>query len=386
MRRTLLVTVLSLLLQGCDEGCKDDAACDDGVFCNGTERCRKGTCATTLQFPCDDGDACTIDLCIEAEKRCVYEPPDLDGDGFMRLGCGDGDDCNDLDPEVHPGAAERCNGRDDDCDGEAAEDRDDDGRFDPAVCPDGDDCNDDDRAVHPGAVETCDGVDTNCSGGIDDEADTDDDGAVDPTCGGDDCDDEDATRSPAEEESCNAEDDNCDGNPDETFDCIRGEVYECETTCGSTGTMTCSAACAAGPCDPPPESCNGLDDDCDTIIDNDLPCSPPGGPTDCVTTCGSTGSGACTAACQLPEPEDCAPPSSEACNGIDDDCDGEIDEGLACVPGEAVPCTTVCGSQGIGACTETCGMPAADECPPPEEICFNFEDDNCDGYIDEFCY
>jgi hypothetical protein len=42
---------------------------------------------------------------------------DLDGDGYGD-GCPAGPDCDDDDPEVHPGADEKCNGQDDNCDGE----------------------------------------------------------------------------------------------------------------------------------------------------------------------------------------------------------------------------------------------------------------------------
>lgn len=52
----------------------------------------------------------------EACDRCV----DADGDGYFGFDaatCPEGRDCNDDDPEIHPGASERCNGYDDDCDG-----------------------------------------------------------------------------------------------------------------------------------------------------------------------------------------------------------------------------------------------------------------------------
>lgn len=52
-------------------------------------------------------------------RRCPEEPVDADGDGFVASACGEPVDCDDTDPAVHPGAADPCNGRDDDCDGTA---------------------------------------------------------------------------------------------------------------------------------------------------------------------------------------------------------------------------------------------------------------------------
>jgi hypothetical protein len=131
------------------------------------------------------------------EPGLVYYP-DEDGDGFgdatspttCPQGAGyltDGSDCDDGDPQVHPGAEEYCNGVDDDCDGQLDEDeavdavrwyqdQDGDGHADPdtwtMACeqPDGfldsedaDDCDDHDATVNPEADEICgDGIDNDC--------------------------------------------------------------------------------------------------------------------------------------------------------------------------------------------------------------------------------
>jgi deoxyribonuclease I len=59
------------------------------------------------------------DTDTDTDRPDTDEPDcDVDGDGFVALSCG-GDDCDDLDPDRHPGAPERCNGLDDDCDGAA---------------------------------------------------------------------------------------------------------------------------------------------------------------------------------------------------------------------------------------------------------------------------
>ena len=81
---------------------------------------------------------------------------DFDGDGFPFIA-----DCDDSDPEVHPGAIEICNGKDDDCDGTVDEgfDADEDGY---TTC--NGDCNDRSAKIHPGADETPnDGIDSNCN-------------------------------------------------------------------------------------------------------------------------------------------------------------------------------------------------------------------------------
>ncbi|MBW2264212.1 MAG: hypothetical protein JRG91_19780, partial [Deltaproteobacteria bacterium] len=64
-------------------------------------------------------------------------------------------------------------------------------------------------------------------------------------------------------------------------------------------------------------------------------CDPPSVETACFTTCGSAGTGECTAECQAPAAEDCTPPA-ETCNLVDDDCDGLVDEGVIAAWSDAV--------------------------------------------------
>jgi predicted outer membrane repeat protein len=131
------------------------------------------------------------DADTDADTDTDAEDVDADGDGAVA-----GDDCDDADPAVHPGADELCNGADDDCDGEVDEDdavdapiwyvdADGDGYGDPdSAFPSCDtptdgiaaagDCNDASARAYPGAVEICDGGLTDC----DDAAWTTDAGMV----------------------------------------------------------------------------------------------------------------------------------------------------------------------------------------------------------------
>lgn len=146
---------------------------------------------------------------------------DIDGDGYgaswMLTQCaqpeqfvrGNGD-CDDTQPLAWTGAAEVCDGVDNDCNGAVDEgvlllwylDYDQDGYGDdatafsdctaptPLYVDVGGDCDDEDSAYSPGQSAGCDGRDLNCDGSIDN--DTDGDGYSDITCGGLDCDDTDA--------------------------------------------------------------------------------------------------------------------------------------------------------------------------------------------------
>jgi hypothetical protein len=248
---------------------------------------------------------------------------DADGDGFAvgPPSCGEAD-CDDTDPAVNPGAVEACNGTDDDCNGTI-----DDG-IPPQTCGVGA-C----AATVPGCMR----------------------GAV-PTC----------TPGGPKREVCNAIDDDCDGTFDEGLGapivCGTGACQRMVPSCSGGGMMTCT------PGAPSPETCNGIDDDCNGMVDDGL------GSTMC-------GVGACvrtTPTCSGGMPRACVPgtPSAEVCNGLDDNCNGAVDDGFG---------TTSCG---VGYCARTmseCVMGVPQTCTPGAprvETCNNLDDD-CNGMTDD---
>ena len=107
--------------------------------------------------PCAADEVCSAGVCVSVDT-------DADKDGVKA-----GVDCDDHDPAIHPGAAEICNGKDDNCDGKADEgfDADNDGFY---ACAHGTipvDCDDTNGMIHPGAPEICNGKDDDCNGKID---------------------------------------------------------------------------------------------------------------------------------------------------------------------------------------------------------------------------
>ncbi len=138
---------------------------------------------------------------------------------------------------------------------------------------------------------------------------------------------------------------------------------------------------ACDPINPSAEDavCDGVDNDCDGLADDGYVPTP--------TVCGS---GECTASgeviCEYGVLLDTCisgAPGPELCNGLDDDCDGEIDEDLsqACYTGPE-------GTHDVGLCHAgqmTCVSGTWESCVgeviPQSEVC-NLLDDNCDGVID----
>ncbi|HEX5661144.1 MAG TPA: MopE-related protein [Polyangiales bacterium] len=95
--------------------------CDDGNLCNGKETCDPKSSNADPQgcVPSSSPVTCSKDMtCDSASGECstCLAKPDGDGDSVDSIACG-GLDCNDSDKDVAPGKPEKCNNRDDDCDG-----------------------------------------------------------------------------------------------------------------------------------------------------------------------------------------------------------------------------------------------------------------------------
>ncbi len=282
---------------------------------------------------------------------------DLDGDGYDWDGAaGGGDDCDDGDDTVHPGADEWCNGRDDDCDGTTDEGFDEDGDG-SSVCELPADCWDDDPFTFPGAAEIHDGVDNDCDGTVDEGTDGyDDDGDGYSEDGGD-CDDGDAAAHPGAIEIWNGVDDDCDGDTDEdTIDSDDdGDGYsELFGDCDDA-----DATIHPGAADP----VDGVDNDCDGNTDG-----YGGDDTDDDGDGFSETGGDCD-----DDDSGVNPAATEIENGVDDDCDGLTDEGTELTDDDGDGFSELDGD-----CVDDDPAIAPDALERANGI-----DDDCDGDVDE---
>ena len=328
-----------------------------------------------------------VETCNGVDDNCngqIDEGFDVDGDGYTTCA----GDCNDANNAINPGATEICNTADDDCDGQINEsvgntyyaDTDGDGYGNAAsstvACtqPSGyvsnsNDCDDNNNAINIGATEVCNTADDDCDGQINEGvgntyyADTDSDGygnAASSTVActqpsgyvsnSNDCDDNNNAVNSGATEICNTADDDCDGQINEGV----GNTYFADTDGDGYGNAASTT----------------------------VACTQPSGFVSNSSDCNDANSAI-------------NPGATEICNTDDDDCDGQINEGVGNTYyadtdgdgyGNAVSTTVACTQpSGYVSNSSDCNDANSAINTGASEICDNGLDDNCSGATDEGC-
>ncbi|CAM9710974.1 unnamed protein product, partial [Laminaria digitata] len=333
---------------GLDEDCDGDVDCDDS------------DCATTAacaELACDDGNDNDNDLATDCEDSdCMSDP------FCLQEVCGDGVD-NNGNTVVDEGCP---------CEYQ---------NIPTGVC------NNSTRDLTTGACSvpidfesnetSCDSKDNNCDGVTDEgcacahsegNAGVCGVATVDPADG--------SCKAPfyeADETSCDNQDNDCDGVVDEN--CACNFAGSSDGVCGQATIDPITGQCETTGYEPTEQNClDNLDNDCDGVINDGCACAHNGGT---VGVCSMATIDEASGQCEAPGYETDEATCSDS---LDNDCDGIVDENCACAHPDGS--LGVCGSAHISPQTGLC---EAEFYESTELTCGDNHDNDCDGVVDDGC-